>query len=183
MIAEQVMKLLYERDGLALGICNGFQALVKLGLLPGGHIKAPQKSDPVLTFNNIGRHVSTLVDVRVCTSNSPWLKYCNVGGVYRVPVSHGEGKFTASDGVIENLIRNGQIATQYCTPDGHATMTSPFNPNGSVMAIEGLVSPDGRILGKMGHSERIGEFIMKNATTYAETDMQLFRAGVEYCKN
>ncbi len=182
-IAEAIEDMLYNRDGLAIGICNGFQALVKLGLLPGGHIKAPKMPDPVLTFNNIGRHVSTLVDVRVCTSNSPWLKYCNVGGVYRVPVSHGEGKFTASDGVIEDLIRNGQIATQYCTPDGHATMTSPFNPNGSVMAIEGLVSPDGRILGKMGHSERIGEFIMKNATTYAETDMQLFRAGVEYCKN
>ena len=182
-IAEQIEDMLYNRDGLAIGICNGFQALVKLGLLPGGHIKTPQKNDPVLTFNNIARHVSTLVDVRVCSTFSPWLRYTNVGNVYRVPVSHGEGKFVADPETVGKLIRNGQIATQYCTPDGDATMTSPFNPNGSVMAIEGIVSPDGRILGKMGHSERIGEFIMKNAVeSYASTDMQLFKAGVDYYK-
>ncbi len=182
-IAEAVEDMLYKRDGLALGICNGFQALVKLGLLPGGHIKRPEKDDPVLTYNNIGRHVSTLVDVRVTSSFSPWLKYCPVGSVFQVPVSHGEGKFVANPDVMRELIKNGQIATQYCDENGNATMTSPFNPNGSVNAVEGIVSPDGRILGKMGHSERIGEFMMKNAVEcYAKTDMQLFKAGIEYYK-
>ncbi|MDE7464154.1 MAG: phosphoribosylformylglycinamidine synthase subunit PurQ, partial [Clostridiales bacterium] len=182
-IAEAVENMLYKRDGLAIGICNGFQALVKLGLLPGGHIKTPEKTDPVLTYNNIGRHVSTLVDVRVTSGYSPWLKYCPVGSVFQVPVSHGEGKFVAPEATIKELIKNGQIATQYCDFSGNATMQSPFNPNGSVMAIEGIVSPDGRILGKMGHSERIGEFMMKNAIEcYAKTDMQLFKAGVEYFK-
>ncbi len=182
-IAEAVEKLLYRRDGLAIGICNGFQALVKLGLLPDGHIKTPEKTDPVLTYNNIARHVSTLVNVRVASGYSPWLKYCKAGDVFQVPVSHGEGKFTAPADVIERIIKNGQVATQYCDFDGNATMTSPFNPNGSVMAIEGIVSPDGRILGKMGHSERVGEFMMKNtAECYAKTDMQLFKAGVEYFK-
>ncbi|MCH5162511.1 MAG: phosphoribosylformylglycinamidine synthase [Clostridiales bacterium] len=182
-IAEAVENMLYRRDGLAIGICNGFQALVKLGLLPGGHIKTPEKTDPVLTYNNIGRHVSTLVDVRVTSNYSPWLKYCPVGSVFQVPVSHGEGKFVAPEATIKELIKNGQIATQYCDDKGNATMKSPFNPNGSVMAIEGIVSPDGRILGKMGHSERIGEFMMKNTIEcYAKTDMQLFKAGVEYFK-
>ncbi len=182
-IAEAVENLLYKRDGLAIGICNGFQALVKLGLLPGGHIKTPEKTDPVLTFNNIGRHVSTLVDVRVASDNSAWLRYCDVGSVYSVPVSHGEGKFTAQPEVIEKLIANGQIATQYADEHGNATMKSPYNPNGSTMAIEGILSPDGRVLGKMGHSERIGEFLMKNTVeSYAKTDMQLFKAGVDYFK-
>ncbi len=182
-VAEAVEDLLYKRDGLAIGICNGFQALIKLGLLPGGHIKTPEKTDPVLTFNNIGRHVSTLVDVRVTSGYSPWFKYVNVGEKYRVPVSHGEGKFVAPEKTLKLLEENGQIATQYCDADGHATMLSPYNPNGSMNAIEGLVSPDGRILGKMGHSERIGEFMMKNAIEcYAETDMHLFKAGVEYFK-
>ncbi len=182
-IAEAVENMLYNRDGLAIGICNGFQALIKLGLLPDGHISAPKPQDPVLTFNNIGRHVSTLVNVRVCSTFSPWLSRVNLGDVYQVPVSHGEGKFSASPEVVEKLISSGRVATQYCDHDGHATMQSPFNPNGSVMAIEGLVSPDGRVLGKMGHSERIGEFIMKNtAECYAKTDMQLFKAGVAYFK-
>ncbi len=182
-IADAIEDMLYRRDGLAIGICNGFQALVKLGLLPFGHIKVPQNTDPVLTYNNIGRHVSTLVDVRVTSAFSPWLAHCGVGNTFTVPVSHGEGKFVAPDSVIKQLIANGQIATQYCDADGNATMTSPFNPNGSVYAIEGIVSPDGRILGKMGHSERIGEFMMKNAIEcYARTDMRLFEAGVEYFK-
>ncbi len=182
-IAEAVEKLLYKRDGLAIGICNGFQALVKLGLLPDGHIKTPQKTDPVLTYNNIARHVSTLVDVRVSSCFSPWLSRCHVGDVFTVPVSHGEGKFVAPDETVKKLIANGQIATQYCDEHGNATMRSPYNPNGSVMSIEGIVSPDGRILGKMGHSERIGEFMMKNAVEcYGKTDMQLFKAGVEYFK-
>ena len=182
-IADAVENMLYKRDGLAIGICNGFQALIKLGLLPGGHIKTPEKSDPVLTFNNIGRHVSTLVSTRVCTKISPWLNNVSLGDVYQVPVSHGEGKLMASPDAIARLIEKGQIATQYCDESGHATMVSPFNPNGSVMAIEGLVSPDGRILGKMGHSERVGEFLIKNAAeSYAKTDMGLFKAGVDYYK-
>ncbi len=180
-IAEAVESLLYKRDGLALGICNGFQALIKLGLLPYGHIKTPQSSDPVLTFNNIGRHVSTLVDVRVCSSFSPWLSACKVGDVYQVPVSHGEGKFVAPQAVIDALVEKGQIATQYCDKSGHATMQSPFNPNGSTLAIEGVVSPDGRVFGKMGHSERTGEFLLKNvAESYGKTDMKIFESGVKY---
>ena len=182
-IAEEVENLLYKRDGLAIGICNGFQALVKLGLLPGGHIKPPEATDPVLTFNNIGRHVSTLVDVRVGSNFSPWLAACNVGDVFQVPVSHGEGKFVAPKDVLDKLVENGQIATQYCDFSGHATMRSPFNPNGSMLAIEGIVSPDGRVLGKMGHAERVGEFLMKNTIEcYAKTDMRLFKSGVEYFK-
>ncbi len=182
-IADAVEDMLYNRDGLAIGICNGFQALIKLGLLPYGHIKTPEKTDPVLTFNNIGRHVSTLVSTRVCTKISPWLDGVKLGDVYQVPVSHGEGKLVASPDAIARLIQNGQIATQYCDEAGHATMKSPYNPNGSVMAIEGLVSPDGRILGKMGHSERVGEFLLKNAAdSYAGTDMKLFESGVKYYK-
>ncbi|MCH5164780.1 MAG: phosphoribosylformylglycinamidine synthase [Clostridiales bacterium] len=182
-IAEAVEKLLYVRDGLAIGICNGFQALVKLGLLPSGHIHTPQKSDPVLTFNDIGRHVSTMADIRVCANYSPWLNHLNVGDVYQVPVSHGEGKFVADKAVIDKLVENGQIATQYCDMNGNATMQSPFNPNGSTLAIEGITSPDGRVFGKMGHSERTGEFLLKNvAECYAKTDMGLFKAGVKYFK-
>ncbi len=182
-IADEVEKMLYKRDGLAIGICNGFQALVKLGLLPTGHISVPKATDPVLTFNNIGRHVSTLVDIRVATGISPWLSGVKVGDVFKVPVSHGEGKFVATEETLKMLVDNGQIATQYCDPDGHATMVSPYNPNGSMLAIEGIVSPDGRVLGKMGHSERVGEFMMKNAVSnYAETDMHLFKSGVDYYK-
>ncbi|MCH5155038.1 MAG: phosphoribosylformylglycinamidine synthase [Clostridiales bacterium] len=182
-IAEQVENLLYKRDGLAIGICNGFQALVKLGLLPSGHIHTPQKDDPVLTFNNIGRHVSTLADIRVTSTFSPWLSHLRVGDVYQVPVSHGEGKFTADKAVIESLYKSGQIATQYCDFSGNATMESPYNPNGSMLAIEGIVSPDGRVFGKMGHSERTGEFLLKNTVEcYAKSDMRLFEAGVKYFK-
>ncbi len=183
IVAEAVENMLYKRDGLAIGICNGFQALIKLGLLPYGHIKTPQKTDPVLTFNNIGRHVSTLVDIRVGSTFSPWLSHLKTGDVFTVPVSHGEGKFVADSATLEKLIAGGQIATQYCDMSGNATMVSPFNPNGSVNAIEGIVSPDGRIFGKMGHSERIGAFMMKNAVeSYAKTDMGLFKAGVDYYK-
>ncbi|MBD5131983.1 MAG: phosphoribosylformylglycinamidine synthase [Clostridiales bacterium] len=182
-IAEQIENLLYKRDGLAIGICNGFQALVKLGLLPSGHIHTPKANDPVLTFNNIGRHVSTLVDTRVCQNYSPWLSHLKVGDVYQVPVSHGEGKFFIDKAGLDALIANGQIATQYCDFDGNATMLSPYNPNGSVYAIEGITSPDGRIFGKMGHSERTGEFLLKNTVeSYAKADMGLFKAGVKYFK-
>ena len=127
--------------------------------------------------------MSTLADIRVCSNLSPWLCGLNVGDVYQVPVSHGEGKFFADSTVIDELVRNGQVATQYCDPDGHATMISPYNPNGSVLAIEGITSPDGRVFGKMGHSERVGEFVLKNtAECYAKTDMRLFESGVKYFK-
>ena len=180
MIADAIDELLYKHGGLVLGICNGFQALVKLGLLPGGKV-APLSSDaPTLTFNNVARHVSTVVDVRVASNLSPWLSACKVGEVYKVAVSHGEGKFVANDKAVSELIKNGQIATQYCDPNGNATMQGPFNPNGSVMAIEGITSKDGRIYGKMGHSERIGEYLMRNVPGSA--DMKIFESGVKFFK-
>lgn len=182
-IAEAIENLLYKRDGLAIGVGSGLSTLVKLGLLPFGHVKSPQNTDPVLTYNTIPKHVSTLVDVRVASNYSPWLSKCAIGETYTVPFSHCLGRFVADDDVINTLIANGQIATQYCDLEGNATTCSTFNPNGSVMAIEGIVSPDGRILGKTGNSERINEFIMKNAIEcYAKTDMLLFEAGVEYFK-
>jgi len=179
-LTDAVNDLLYNRDGLAIGICNGFQALIKLGLLPYGKL-APMTSDsPTLTFNNIKRHVSQIVRVRVATSLSPWLAGVKPGEVYNVAVSHGEGKFVANAEHLKRIIENGQIATQYADLDGNATMLSPFNPNGSVMAIEGITSPDGRILGKMGHSERIGDNLHKNVT--GEYDMKIFESGVKYFK-
>ena len=179
-LADAVNDLLYARDGLAIGICNGFQALIKLGLLPNGKIGELKSSSPTLTFNNISRHVSTVSYVRVASNLSPWLSNVKVGETYAVAVSHGEGKFVASDGDIEKLIASGQVATQYADLDGNATMESPFNPNGSCYAIEGITSADGRIYGKMGHSERIGENIMKNID--ALSDMKIFEAGVKYFK-
>ena len=179
-IADAIDALLYKRDGLILGICNGFQALVKLGLLPGGKIGELTDDSPTLTFNNIARHVSTVVNVRVGSNLSPWLSACNVGDVFKVAVSHGEGKFIAPLATVDELLHNGQIATQYCDEDGNATMLSPFNPNGSMCAIEGITSRDGRIYGKMGHSERIGTYLMKNVP--GEADMKLFESGVKYFK-
>ncbi len=179
-IADAIDSLLYKRDGLILGICNGFQALVKLGLLPSGKICELDSCSPTLTFNNISRHVSTAVNVRVASNLSPWLAGVKTGDVFKVAVSHGEGKFIAPENKIAELIANGQIATQYCDENGNATMQSPFNPNGSVMAIEGITSRDGRIFGKMGHSERIGEFLMKNVP--GDADMKIFESGVKYFK-
>ena len=179
-IAEQVEELLNNRDGLALGICNGFQALIKLGLVPYGHVKELTADSPTLTFNNISRHVSTVVDVRVASNLSPWLSACKVGEVYKVPVSHGEGKIVAPLAELEKMKANGQIATQYADLSGNATMVSPFNPNGSMWAIEGITSPDGRVLGKMGHSERIGENLYKNVE--GNFDMKIFESGVNYFK-
>lgn len=179
-IAAATDNLLNKRGGLVLGICNGFQALIKLGLLPLGKIAPLTENSPTLTFNNISRHVSTVSEIRVSSNLSPWLKYANVGEVYSVAISHGEGKFIASDEDIKALIKNGQIATQYVDFTGKATMESPFNPNGSYMAIEGITSLDGRVYGKMGHSERIGKNIMKNIE--GKTDMKIFEAGVEYFK-
>lgn len=179
-IAEQVMKLLKERDGLVLGICNGFQALIKLGLVPYGEIRPLTASSPTLTYNNISRHVSTLVDIRVASDKSPWLSACKVGDVFTVPVSHGEGRIVAPFKELEKMAENGQIATQYCDLSGKPTMEYPYNPNGSAWAIEGITSPDGRVYGKMGHTERTGENLYKNYT--GNFDMKLFESGVKYFK-
>lgn len=179
-IAEQIRLLLEKRDGLILGICNGFQALVKLGLVPYGKVTELTETSPTLTFNNISRHVSTLVDVRVASDLSPWLSACKVGEVYKVPVSHGEGKFVATSAELEKMKANGQIATQYADLSGRPTMVSPFNPNGSAWAIEGVTSPDGRVLGKMGHSERTGDNLYKNVE--GNFDMKIFESGVKYFK-
>ncbi|MDE7395840.1 MAG: phosphoribosylformylglycinamidine synthase, partial [Clostridiales bacterium] len=179
-VADAIDNLLYKRDGLVLGICNGFQALVKLGLLPSGKICDLTENSPTLTFNNISRHVSTIANVRVASNLSPWFAAVQTGDIYKVAVSHGEGKFIVDEPQLKALIANGQIATQYVDDKGQATMQSPFNPNGSVCAIEGITSRDGRILGKMGHSERIGEHLMKNVP--GDADMHIFESGVKYFK-
>ena len=179
-IKEAVMKLLEERDGLALGICNGFQALIKLGLLPYGKIVPQTEDSPTLTTNEIGRHVSTMAYNKVVSNKSPWLKGAVIDEVYAVPVSHGEGRFVASEEWIEKLFKNGQVATQYVNLKGTPTMDIHYNPNGSYYAIEGIISPDGRVLGKMGHSERMGEYVAKNI--YVKQNMRLFESGVKYFK-
>ncbi|MCL2375082.1 MAG: phosphoribosylformylglycinamidine synthase, partial [Firmicutes bacterium] len=161
-LMDAVNELLLKRDGLAIGICNGFQALIKLGLLPNGAITESTDISPTLTFNNIARHVATISYIRIASTLSPWLKNCKVGEVYINPVSHGEGKLVAIEKDIKAWIDNGQIATQYSDLENIATMQSPFNPNGAQMAIEGITSPDGRVFGKMGHSERVGTNLMKN---------------------
>ncbi len=179
-IKEAVTDLLEKRDGLMLGICNGFQALIKLGLVPYGKIIDTDEHCPTLTYNTIGRHQSRIVRTRVCTNNSPWLAGCKVGDIYSVPISHGEGRFLAEEGVLRSLAQNGQIATQYVDLDGYATDDIHFNPNDSMAAIEGILSPDGRVLGKMGHSERIGNGLYKNVP--GEYDMKLFASAVKYFK-
>ena len=177
-IAEEIERLLQTRDGLILGICNGFQALIKLGLVPYGKVLPMTEKSPTLTFNNISRHVSTVVDIRVASDLSPWLSACKVGEVYKVPVSHGEGKIVAPLEALEEMRKNGQIATQYADLSGKPTMQSPYNPNGSMWAIEGITSPDGRVFGKMGHSERTGENLYKNIE--GNFDMKIFESGVKY---
>ncbi|WP_277668903.1 phosphoribosylformylglycinamidine synthase [Caproiciproducens galactitolivorans] len=179
-IAEAVNDLLKNRDGLMLGICNGFQALIKLGLVPYGEIMHPDEKAPTLTFNTLGRHVSRMVYTRVTSVKSPWFAGVDVGDVFAVPVSHGEGRFVASNAVLEKLIANGQVATQYTTPDGKPSGRIEWNPNGSVCAIEGITSPDGRILGKMAHSERMGVNLYKNVP--GEKDQKIFESGVKYFK-
>ena len=177
---EAVMKLLNERDGLALGICNGFQALIKLGLVPYGEIVGQMEDSPTLTFNTINRHVSKMVYTKVVTNKSPWLAGAELGKTYVNPASHGEGRFVASKEWIDKLFANGQVATQYVNPDGEASMDEYWNVNGSYASIEGITSPDGRILGKMAHSERRGDSVAINI--YGEQDLKIFESGVAYFK-
>lgn len=177
-IREEVMKLLQERDGLALGICNGFQALIKLGLVPYGEIRPQQEDSPTLTMNRIGRHQSKMVYTKVVTNKSPWLQKAGLGNVYAIPASHGEGRFVANPEWIDKLFANGQVATQYVDVDGNPTMVEDYNINGSYCAIEGITSPDGRVLGKMAHSERIGDSVAVNI--YGDQNQHIFEAGVEY---
>lgn len=179
-VKEAVTKLLNCRDGLMLGICNGFQALIKLGLVPYGEIREIKETDPTLTFNTIGRHISSMAYMRVSSVKSPWFGSVNAGDMFAVPISHGEGRFVANDEVMKRLIENGQVATQYVNPDGTPVAEMPFNPNGSVCAVEGITSPDGRILGKMGHCERKGADLYANVPF--EKDMKIFESGVKYFK-
>ena len=179
-IKEGVTELLQNRDGLMCGICNGFQALIKLGLVPYGKIIDTDENCPTLTFNTIARHQSRIVRTRIASNKSPWLSLTNVGDVYSVPISHGEGRFLASEELIKQLAENGQIATQYVDLSGNATSDVHFNPNDSMYAIEGITSPDGRVFGKMGHSERIGDGLYKNVP--GEYDIRMFEAAVKYFK-
>lgn len=180
LISEAVADLLENRDGLILGVCNGFQALVKLGLVPYGEIRPMTADSPTLTYNKIGRHVSQLIRTRVGSVKSPWLSACEVGDTFTIPVSHGEGAFTCSEEVLQDMRNGGQIATQYVDFSGDPSMDIDFNPNHSVLAIEGITSPDGRVFGKMGHAERIGKNVYKNVP--GEKDMKIFESGVKYFK-
>ena len=180
VLEEAVLKLLNERDGLALGICNGFQALIKLGLVPSGTITGQDALSPTLTYNTINRHVSKMAYTKVVSNLSPWLSQAVLGDTYCIPISHGEGRFVANDDVLKKLFKNGQVATQYCDNSGNITMDEEYNINGSYMAIEGITSPDGRVLGKMGHSERRGDGVAVNI--YGEQDMKIFESGVTYFK-
>lgn len=179
-IKEAVRKLLNERDGLALGICNGFQALIKLGLVPYGEIVGQKEDSPTLTFNTINRHISKMVYTKVVTNKSPWLMQTELGKTYVNPASHGEGRFVANKEWIDKLFANGQVATQYVDPEGECSMDEYWNVNGSYASIEGILSPDGRILGKMAHAERRDEAVAINI--YGEMDMKLFESGVAYFK-
>ncbi len=177
---EAVEKLLGERDGLVLGVCNGFQTLVKLGLVPNGEVTGQTADSPTLTYNTIGRHISKMVYTKVVTNKSPWLAGTQLGGVYTNPASHGEGRFVANEEWLKKLFENGQVATQYCDPEGIVTMNEEWNVNGSYCAIEGITSPDGRVLGKMAHSERRARSVAVNI--YGEQDMKIFESGVAYFK-
>jgi phosphoribosylformylglycinamidine synthase len=179
-VREGVTELLERRDGLICGICNGFQALIKLGLVPYGRIIDTDEHCPTLSFNTIARHQSRIVQVRVASNKSPWLALTQPGEVYSVPISHGEGRFLAEEDLISRLAENGQIATQYVDLDGNATADIHFNPNGSLCAIEGITSPDGRVFGKMGHAERIGSGLYRNVP--GVYDMRMFEAAVQYFK-
>ena len=177
---EAVEKLLNERDGLVLGVCNGFQALVKLGLVPNGAVTGQNTDAPTLTYNTIGRHISKMVYTKVVSNKSPWLAQAELGGVYTNPASHGEGRFIANEEWLKKLFANGQVATQYCDPEGNVTMNEEWNVNGSYCAIEGITSPDGRVFGKMAHSERRDRSVAMNI--YGEQDLKIFESGVAYFK-
>ena len=179
-IKQGVTDLLDNRDGLMCGICNGFQALIKLGLVPYGKIIDTDENCPTLTFNVIARHQSKIVRTRIASNKSPWLSLMNVGDIVNVPISHGEGRFIASEELINKLAENGQIATQYVDFEGNATSDVHFNPNNSLYAIEGITSPDGRVFGKMGHSERIGAGLYKNVL--GNYDIRMFEAALKYFK-
>ena len=179
-ISEAVMNLLKNRDGLMAGICNGFQALIKLGLVPYGEILEADENSPTLTFNTISRHQSKIVNTRIASNKSPWLMETKVGDIYTVPISHGEGRFLASEELINKLADNGQVITQYVDLDGNPTYDIQYNPNGSICAVEGIVSPDGRVLGKMGHSERVGANLYKNVV--GNYEMGMFSSAVKYFK-
>ena len=178
-IRDEIHALL-DRGGLILGICNGFQALIKLGLVPYGEIRTLREDDPTLTYNTIGRHISKMVNLKVVSNKSPWLYGTEVDDVHTVAISHGEGRFVAPPELLADMAKNGQIATQYVDMDGNPTMDIHFNPNTSMMAIEGITSPDGRVLGKMGHSERIGQNLYQNVP--GEKDQKIFESGVAYFK-
>ncbi|WP_240629077.1 phosphoribosylformylglycinamidine synthase [Veillonella sp. 3627] len=177
-LQESLENLLYKRDGLVLGICNGFQALIKLGLVPTGHIQPLEKTSPTLTYNTIGRHISTIVHTKVVSTNSPWLSACHIGDIYTVPISHGEGRLLATTEQVEELYTQGQVATQYVDLVGNTTYDPQWNPNQSIGAVEGLLSPDGRVLGKMAHIERLGHGIHKNIN--GNLVMPIFASGVHY---
>lgn len=178
-LTDAIHAHLNEQDGLILGICNGFQALIKLGLLPYGKIIEMDDTMPTLTYNNIARHQSKLVNTKVVSKLSPWFSKVDLGEEFIIPISHGEGKFVANEETMKELIKNGQIATQYVDLEGNATMDIAYNPNGSVYAVEGITSKDGRILGKMGHSERsYRSDILKNVP--GNKDQKIFESGVEY---
>jgi len=179
-VKEGVTALLEQRDGLMCGICNGFQALIKLGLVPYGKIVDADETSPTLTFNTIARHQSRLVRTRVASNRSPWLANTQVGDIYTVPISHGEGRFFAGEDLTLSLAERGQIATQYVDLGGNPTYDIRCNPNGSLFAVEGITSPDGRVLGKMGHSERVGAGLYKNVP--GRYDMGLFQAAARYFK-
>ncbi|MDY3828679.1 MAG: phosphoribosylformylglycinamidine synthase [Clostridium sp.] len=179
-IKEAVMELLNNRDGLMLGICNGFQALIKLGLVPYGEIRDIKEDMATLTYNDINRHMSSIVRTRISSVKSPWFNSVNVGDIHRVAISHGEGRFVAPESLIKELIKNGQVATQYVDFNDEVSLDMPYNPNGSMFGIEGITSPDGRVLGKMGHSERIGTNLYKNVP--GDFDQKIFKSGVNYFK-
>jgi len=179
-VKDAVHELLNNQDGLMCGICNGFQALIKLGLVPYGKIVDGDENAPTLTFNLIGRHQSRLVNTRVCSNKSPWLMFSEPGDIHTVAISHGEGRFVASEEEIRQMAANGQIATQYVDECGNPTMDIRYNPNGSIMAIEGITSPDGRVFGKMGHSERYGDSVYKNVD--GVKDNKMFAGAVAYFK-
>ena len=174
------MELLRNRDGLMNGICNGFQALIKLGLVPYGEIVDIKASDPTLTFNKIGRHQSTMVRTKVVSNRSPWLSECELGGVYTVGLSHGEGRFVCSEKQFAELVANGQIASQYVDPSGKPSMAVEYNPNGSSYAVEGITSPDGRVFGKMAHFERFSEGVYRNIEGHKY--QPVFKGAVKYYK-